>query len=120
LTGGGRAPRLGEVTQTDHRLLLADSRELSDIPRESVDLVVSSPPYPMIRMWDPLFARLNPEVGAALDRQDGPMAFELLHGELEKVWAQLWRVLKPGACGCTPTRPGSPRASNARVSRPCP
>jgi DNA modification methylase len=100
LTGGGRASRLGEVIQTVHRLLLADSRDLSEIPRESVDLVVTSPPYPMIRMWDPLFARLNPEVGSALDRQDGPVAFELMHAELEKVWAQLWRVLKPGAWAC--------------------
>jgi DNA modification methylase len=100
LTGGGRAPRLGKVTQTRHRLLLADSRDLSAIPRESVDLVVTSPPYPMIRMWDQLFGRLNPEVAAALERQDGPVAFELMHAELEKVWAQLRRVLKPGAWAC--------------------
>jgi len=88
------------VIQTVHRLLLADSRDLSAIPRESVDLVVTSPPYPMIRMWDPLFARLNPEVAAALERQDGPVAFELMHAELEKVWGQLWRLLKAGGWVC--------------------
>ncbi len=100
MTGGPGAPRLEEVIQTVHRLLLADSRDLSAIPRESVELVVTSPPYPMIRMWDPLFARLNPEVAAALERQDGPVAFELMHAELEKVWGQLWRVLKAGAWVC--------------------
>ncbi len=88
------------MIQTFHRLLRADSRDLSAIPRESIDLVVTSPPYPMIRMWDALFARLNPEVDLALERQDGPVAFELMHAELEKVWGQLWRALKPGAWVC--------------------
>jgi DNA modification methylase len=100
LTGEAGAPRLGAVTETVHRLFLTDSRDLSEIPLESVDLVVTSPPYPMIRMWDELFGRLNPEVTAALDRQDGPVAFELMHAELEKVWRQLWRVLKAGGWVC--------------------
>ena len=100
MTAAPGAPRLGVVTETVHRLFLADSRDLSEIPRESVDLVVSSPPYPMIRMWDELFGRLNPEVTAALGRQDGPVAFELMHAELEKVWGQLWRVLKAGGWVC--------------------
>ncbi len=86
--------------QTEHRLLVADSRELSAIPRDSVELVVTSPPYPLIRMWDELFARLNPEVAVALERQDGPVAFELMHAELEKVWRQLWRALKTGGWLC--------------------
>jgi modification methylase len=100
LTAGTGAPRLGAVSETVHRLVCADSRDLSGVPRESVDLVVTSPPYPMIRMWDELFGRLNPEVTAALDRQDGPVAFELMHAELEKVWGQLWRVLKAGGWAC--------------------
>jgi DNA modification methylase len=54
----------------------------------------------MIRMWDGLFARLNPEVAAALERQDGPVAFELMHAELEKVWRQLWSLLKAGGWVC--------------------
>jgi DNA modification methylase len=88
------------VIQTVHRLIRADARDLSGIPRESVDLVVTSPPYPMIRMWDAQFAALNPEIGAALGRQDGAVAFELMHAELEKVWPQLWRALKPGGWIC--------------------
>jgi len=54
----------------------------------------------MIRMWDGLFGRLNPEIAEALDRQDGPVAFELMHVELEKVWGQLWRLLKSGGWVC--------------------
>ena len=100
MTVGAGAPRLGKVIQTEHRLLRGDSRDLSGIPPESVDLVVTSPPYPMIRMWDELFAGLNPEVAAALQRQDGPVAFELMHAELEKVWRQLWSLLKAGGWLC--------------------
>jgi DNA modification methylase len=101
------------VTQTIHRLLLADSRDLSAIPRESVDLVVTSPPYPMIRMWDELFSRLNPEVAAALGRQDGPVAFELMHAELEKVWGQLWGLLRAGGWVCVNVGDATRRIGNS-------
>jgi DNA modification methylase len=100
------------VSETIHKLLLADSRDLSEIPRESVDLVVTSPPYPMIHMWDQLFSRLNPEVAAALGRQDGPVAFELMHAELEKVWGQLWRLLKAGGWVCVNVGDATRRIGN--------
>jgi DNA modification methylase len=88
------------VKETFHQLVFGDSRDLSEIPAESVDLVVTSPPYPMIQMWDDLFGRLNPEVAATLRGQDGSAAFELMHAELEKVWGHLWRVLKAGGWVC--------------------
>jgi DNA modification methylase len=65
-------------------------------PDDSVDLVVTSPPYPMIEMWDELFAELSPAVERALDREDGDAAFEAMHDELDSVWAEVARVLKPG------------------------
>ena len=37
---------------TTHRIVYDDSSELSGIEDESVDLVVTSPPYPMVAMWD--------------------------------------------------------------------
>jgi len=77
------------VIETFHQLVFGDSRNLCEIPPESVDLVVTSPPYPMIQMWDELVGRLNPEVAAALRGQDGSAAFELMHAELEKVWEHL-------------------------------
>jgi len=88
------------VSQTCHRLRCADSRDLSAVPAQSIALVVTSPPYPMIRMWDPVFGALNPEITAALQRQDGPVAFELMHAELDRVWGQLWRLLLPGGWVC--------------------
>ena len=102
-----------EGRETLHQLICGDSRDLPGIPPASVDLVVTSPPYPMIRMWDELFGRLNPEVGAALARQDGPVAFELMHAELEKIWAQLWRALKPGGWVCVNIGDATRRIGNS-------
>jgi DNA modification methylase len=85
---------------TRHRLLIGDSRNLSCLPAESVHLVVSSPPYPMIEMWDGLFASLNPSVADSLSCGDGPSSFEAMHGELDRVWRQLYRVLCPGGIAC--------------------
>ena len=66
----------------------------------SVDLVVTSPPYPMIKMWDPQFLSLEPLVGAALSDGDGVRAFELMHAVLDEVWRECHRVLRPGGLAC--------------------
>jgi DNA modification methylase len=86
--------------QTEHKLFLADARQLAQVASASVDLVVTSPPYPMITMWDELFIRLNPQIAQAREAQDHRLMFELMHAELDKVWLELWRVLKPGALAC--------------------
>ena len=49
---------------------------MASIPDESIDLVVTSPPYPMIEMWDGVFAALEPEIGGAIERKEGEAAFE--------------------------------------------
>jgi len=67
---------------------------------ESVDLTVTSPPYPMIEMWDEMFARQNSSVKAALDKGDGAEAFELMHRVLDPVWKEVYRVLKSGGFAC--------------------
>jgi modification methylase len=81
--------------ETEHEIHVGDARD-SSLPDDSIDLVVTSPPYPMIEMWDDLFAESNPEIGSALAAGDGDTAFELMHDELDAVWAELVRVLKPG------------------------
>lgn len=70
------------------------------IQDESVDLVVTSPPYPMIKMWDELFSSLNEEIQLALEKEEGNSAFELIHMELDKVWHELYRVMKRGSFAC--------------------
>ncbi|MBR5204535.1 MAG: site-specific DNA-methyltransferase [Bacteroidaceae bacterium] len=65
----------------------------------SVDLVVTSPPYPMIEMWDEIMAKQNPDIAKYMDKEP-EKAFELMHKELDKVWSECFRVLKPGGFLC--------------------
>jgi modification methylase len=43
------------MLKTQHTLLNKSSCNLSEIENESVGLVVTSPPYPIIEMWDESF-----------------------------------------------------------------
>ena len=52
----------GLSMKTNHKILFQDARDLKEIPSESVDLVVTSPPYPMIDMWDDMFSNQNIEI----------------------------------------------------------
>jgi len=86
--------------ETHHRVVVGDSRRLEGVGDDSVELVVTSPPYPMIEMWDDLFADLDPGVGDRLDDGDGRGAFELMHAALDDVWAEVERVLVDGGIAC--------------------
>ncbi len=86
--------------RTDHRFYYEDSRDMSEIKNASVDLVITSPPYPMIEMWDKQFAGFNSEIESALQNGDYNRAFEAMHCELDRVWSELFRVMKDGAMAC--------------------
>ncbi|MFB6171640.1 MAG: site-specific DNA-methyltransferase [Haloarculaceae archaeon] len=81
--------------RTTHEVVVGDARDLA-LPDSSVDLVVTSPPYPMIEMWDEGFAALDPAVADALAAGDGDRAFERMHALLDPVWRELARVLVDG------------------------
>jgi len=66
----------------------------------SVNLIVTSPPYPMIQMWDDIFRVMSPEAKHALAEDDGQAAFEAMHAELDTVWRECYRVLAPGGFAC--------------------
>jgi DNA modification methylase len=85
--------------ETTHRVVTGDAREM-DLPPESVELVVTSPPYPMIEMWDDLFVDLAPDAGEALAEGDGDAAFEAMHNALDSVWERVERALVPGGIAC--------------------
>ncbi len=85
---------------TRHSLRCADARSLDFLPDSSVQLVVTSPPYPMIAMWDELFARLDPEIGKLLTAGRGREAHERMHLLLDPVWSGLFRALAPGGFAC--------------------
>jgi DNA modification methylase len=54
----------------------------------------------MIEMWDEGFSARNPAVRKALTRNDGLTAFRLMHADLDAVWQEVHRVLKPGGFAC--------------------
>jgi DNA modification methylase len=85
---------------THHSIEYTDARKLQKIENNSIDLVVTSPPYPMIEMWDDTFTHQNPEIKKAFNNNDGLHAFELMHRELDKAWKELYRVVKPGGMVC--------------------
>ncbi|MFB6157341.1 MAG: site-specific DNA-methyltransferase [Haloferacaceae archaeon] len=85
--------------ETTHRVVEGDARSLP-LPDDSVELVVTSPPYPMVEMWDGLFADLDPAIGRALDAGDGEEAFGLMHDALGAAWDEVARVLVDGGIAC--------------------
>ena len=85
---------------TRHQIYFHDSKNMAALSAASVDLVVTSPPYPMIKMWDAMFTDQNAAIGKALAKGDGSASFEMMHRELDAVWQEIWRVLKPGGIAC--------------------
>ncbi|WP_419663765.1 MthZ:modification methylase [Desulfosarcina variabilis str. Montpellier] len=85
--------------RSEHQLHFSNSRNMDAVPSQSVHLVVTSPPYPMIEMWDELFCR-SAKIDKALRSGDGNRAFELMHQMLDSVWDELYRILVPGGIVC--------------------
>lgn len=73
---------------------------MDSLTSESVDLMVTSPPYPMIGMWDDVFFDQNDSIREAIARSDGNTAFALMHRELDRIWDETYRVLKNGGFAC--------------------
>ncbi len=70
------------------------------VPDASIALVVTSPPYPMIEMWDDLFVQSDPRIRTALDNHEGWQAFTLMHSVLDPIWQEIARVVMPGGIVC--------------------
>lgn len=85
---------------TNHFIFYKDARNMDALEDNSVHLVVTSPPYPMIAMWDDIFIKMNMDIQAHLKSCNGMAAFGLMHVELAKTWAELYRVLVPGGFAC--------------------
>ncbi len=92
--------RINENMKTNHKIIFANSNNMDEVLTDSVNLVVTSPPYPMIEMWDEQFSALNPEIGDALQKENGMRAYDLMHEELGKVWKEVDRVIAPGNIVC--------------------
>ena len=87
------------IAVSSHKIFFKAAQNMGCVEDASVDLVVTSPPYPMIEMWDDVFSMQNHKIGDELARN--PMlAFEFMHRELDKIWAECFRVLKCGGIMC--------------------
>jgi DNA modification methylase len=95
---------------TKHLLVLGDSRFMPEIKDSSIQLVVTSPPYPMIEMWDTLFKRMDPRIraiwtgktdgGHHLDPHMTLSVYRMMHENLAFVWKECYRVLCYGGLIC--------------------
>jgi DNA modification methylase len=82
---------------TQHQLVIGDARSM-DLPPESVHLVVTSPPYPMVAMWDEIFAQMDPEIPGLMSSPW--QAYERMHQCLDPIWARCFDALIPGGIAC--------------------
>ncbi len=77
---------------TDRSCVLhhGDARAMAAVEDASVHLVCTSPPYPLVEMWDDLFREESD-----LEPAD-PGFFDASHEVLNTVWKECHRVLAPG------------------------
>ena len=83
--------------ETIHQIIVGNSNKMESVNDESVDLIVTSPPYPMIAMWDDMFKSQDDYI----DIENNPLgSFIMMHSILDKTWLECYRVLKPGGFMC--------------------
>ena len=88
------------MRETRHEVRLAAAERIADLEDGSIALVVTSPPYPMIEMWDGIFSAQDGACARALEAAEGWKAFEAMHRILDPVWREVYRVLVPGGIAC--------------------
>jgi DNA modification methylase len=77
-----------ENNNTENKIIIGDSRNMKEIEDCSIDLIITSPPYPMVEMWDNMF------------KANGADTYEKMHEYLNEVWKESYRVLKKGGIMC--------------------
>jgi site-specific DNA-methyltransferase (cytosine-N4-specific) len=92
---------------TYHKVIIGNSQQMLELADGSVQLMVTSPPYPMIKMWDSLFIRADPKIADSWHKleADGKeetvgQIYDAMHDYLGKVWRETHRVLVDGGIAC--------------------
>lgn len=85
---------------TTHKILNCNSNNMKGIPDQSVHLIVTSPPYPMIEMWDELFSTQDESIKADLAQGNASNAFDKMHVLLNSTWDECDRVLMDSGFVC--------------------
>jgi site-specific DNA-methyltransferase (cytosine-N4-specific) len=95
------------MRQTKHTIIFGNSQQMHEVADSAIHLMVTSPPYPMIKMWDTLFADVDPKLAKLWqllndDCSDGTITqiYQALHQNLAKVWTETYRVLVDGGIAC--------------------
>ncbi|MEG1789069.1 MAG: site-specific DNA-methyltransferase [Oscillospiraceae bacterium] len=85
---------------TNHKVITGNSNSLAAVADKSIQLIVTSPPYPMIGMWDDLFVSQDSSIAADLENGDSQNAFNKMHDILNSVWLECDRVLADNGFIC--------------------
>src|SRR4030042_300931 len=95
------------MLSTEHKVILGNSQQMPELADSSVHLMVTSPPYPMIKMWDTLFARIDPKIAelwrglkANSREKNVTRIYESMHENPAKVWREAYRALIDGGIAC--------------------
>jgi DNA modification methylase len=93
--------------QTQHLIIIGNSQQMPELSDGTVRLMVTSPPYPMIQMWDELFAEADPRIAELWQKLEANgngeivrQIYDAMHGYLAKVWQETYRVLCDGGLAC--------------------
>ncbi len=76
------------MANTDYCVIIGDSRRMQELSDSSVHLVVTSPPYPMVGIWDDFF------------REEAAESYDAMHTYLNQTWKEVKRVLVRGGIAC--------------------
>jgi DNA modification methylase len=86
--------------KTIHKIYFQPSNDLNNIEEESVALIVTSPPYPMIELWDEILSKQDPTIENHIQKGEGLSAFNRMHENLLQVWKEFQRILITGGIIC--------------------
>ncbi|MHA1630220.1 MAG: DNA-methyltransferase [Candidatus Heimdallarchaeota archaeon] len=97
--------------KTTSKIIIGDSTTMKEIGENEIHLMITSPPYPMIKMWDNIFRSAIPEVKVLEQQMEEETdkskrekyvyeIYNLFHKYLENVWKETYRVLVDGGIAC--------------------
>ncbi len=95
------------MPNTNHKIVIGSSQQMSELADSTVHLMLTSPPYPMIKMWDNLFTGIDTNIANLKQKLDENFQesfineiYEKMHQYLAEVWAETYRVLVEGGIAC--------------------
>src|SRR3972149_2805106 len=93
--------------QTEHKIVIGNSQQMPELADSSVHLMVTSPPYPMIRMWDSQFSKMDPRIAEAWKELEADgreetvtRIYDAMHLNLAQIWQEAYRLLVDGGIAC--------------------